>query len=120
MEEFSFPLVFNTDGGASGPSLAGSEDIGERAPPHSACPATQGPTHQPRRGPGGQAGVTAECRLNLRPKDGPGAIPRAAGERGRGVPGGLLGGETERMKCSVSWGNEVVPLEILQQQSRAT
>lgn len=47
MEECSFPLVFNTDGGAPGPLLAGSEDIGERAPPHSACPATQGPTHSP-------------------------------------------------------------------------
>ena len=31
MEECSFPLVFNTDGGALGPSLAGSEDRGECA-----------------------------------------------------------------------------------------
>ena len=38
---------------------------------------------------------------------------------GPGVPGGRLGGEAERVECSVSWGNEVVPLEILQQQSRA-
>lgn len=71
---------------------------------HSQCvrPAAQGPTAQPRWGPGGQAGVTAERRLNLRPKDGPGAVPQAAGKRGRGAPGGRLGGETERMKCSGS------------------
>lgn len=96
----SFPLVFNTDGGAPGLLLAGSEDRDESAwRPHAGVrPVAQGDL-PPLPGPG-RAGrcdrLSAE--LNLRSKDGQRLFPRLLA-RGPGSSGRASGGETERMKC---------------------